>query len=598
MTATWDLGSYFPAFDGPEYKKHLLSLRNGLEDLGVKATQLGAITQENVPDWVDLFVLDEQLMERFSHVASYIGCLSAADVTNEAYKAADAAISMIGAAFSKAMAPVIAALKTVEDGPFAALLARPELAGAGFQLSRLRQEAAWSLEPSLEILSADLGVDGIGAWGRLYNELAGRLTFFMPTPDGKEEQVPMAQKRALLEDEDAEVRKLALVRSNQAWQEVEHVAAAALNAISGTRLTMYRHRGIDDFLEKPFFDARVQRRTVDAMWQSVAENKAIALGIMQTKAQCLGKQRLGFQDLQCPLPQAKSERYSWEQGCALVAASMDARYPKLGAFVREMLEKRHVESEKRPGKRPGAFCTTSLQSRESFVFMSFGGGMGDVQTLAHELGHAFHGRCLSKERPFAARYPMTLAETASTFAERILQDAVLASPDTDDRARLAVLNARCSDAVTFMCDIRMRYDFEKAFYEARKEGEVGVSRIKELMLDAQKNSFGQGLDPETLDPMFWASKLHFYITGVSFYNFPYTFGFLFSLGLAAQLEEKGDAFLPEYEELLRLTGAAECEEVVQRSLGKDIGTTAFWQQALDRIAQDAQQYRELAERLA
>lgn len=597
MTTMWNLDGFFPEFNGVAYHKHMQKLEKGLERMDAMARDLERITEDNVELWAQLFVLDEELMALFSHLAAYVACLSAADATNEDYKAAEANVSRLGAGFTKAFAPVMAALREVEDAPFNLLLALPALDGAQYVLKRLRRQAGWSLEPELEILAADLGVDGIHAWGRLYDNMSARLAFPMPTPDGGEEQVPMAMKRSLLEDQDAEVRRMALERSNQAWEEVEHVAAAALNAISGTRLSLYAHRGFEDYLEEPFFDAKVRRETVEAMWRAVEANQETAVRIMNAKAACLGKERLGFQDLYCPVPQAESARYTWDQALALVRRTFEREYPGFAAFVDEMLEQGRVESEKRPGKRPGAFCTTSLLSRDSYVYMSFGGGMGDVQTLAHELGHAFHGRCLREERVFASRYPMTLAETASTFAERLLQDAILAEPNLDDKVKLGVLTARCNDAVTFMCDIRMRYEFEKAFYQERMQGEVSVRRIKELQLATQQRCFCDSLHPEQRDPLFWASKLHFYITGVSFYNFPYTFGFLFSLSLAEQLRRQGPDFLPRYEDLLRLTGSAECEEVVHHALGRDITQEAFWQQALDRVAADAAVFEELVRRV-
>jgi len=602
MTTTWNLEGFFPEFQGREHREHMEQLQQGLDELDSRARELGEMRQDTAAAWAELLLLDEKLMADFSHVAAYVTCLASADSSNEAYRAEQARIASLGARFTKAFAPVVAALRTVDDATFEALLARPELADAQYAMRRLRVEAGWSLPPEQEILSADLGVDGIQAWGRLYDDMSGRLTFTMPGAllgQGEQDvEVPMARKRALLEDGDPLVRTMALERSNKAWESMEHVAAAALNAIAGTRLSLYRHRGIEDFLTRPFFDARVRRESVEAMWQAVEDSQDTAQRIMRAKARCLGKGKLGFQDLVCPVPQAQGGRYSWEQACGLVLAACDARYPALGGFVREMLEAGRVESEERAGKRPGAFCTTSLLSRQSYVFMSFGGGLGDVQTLAHELGHAFHGRCLSDRRAFAARYPMTLAETASTFAERLLQDAILDSPDTDDRVKLGVLAARCNDAVTFMCDIRMRYRFEEAFYQERGQGEVPVSRIRELLLTEQKRSYGEGLDYSQLDPLFWASKLHFYITGVSFYNFPYTFGYLFSLSLAQQLQEQGAAFLPRYEELLAQTGSADCEEVVARALGQDITRPAFWRQALERIAQDAAQFEELAAKLS
>ena len=595
MSATWQLNDYFPQFDGPEYREHVARLERELDTMEGQAKALGSIRADNTSLWAELLLLDERLMADFSHWAAYVGCLGAADAANEAYKAASARVAGMGARFTRAFTPVMDALRLVSDHDFELLVKHPELVTAKYRLGRLRQEAAWNLEPELEILAAELGVDGIQAWGRLYDEVSGKLTFPMPDPEtGEERQVPMAQKRSLLEDPDPEVRGMVLERSNKAWESVEHVASAALNAIAGTRRTLYKRRGLESYLEKPFFDAACEPATVEAMWKAVEKRRPVAERAMAAKAALLGKPRLGFQDLSCPVPQAAGGRYDWEQAKTLVLESFSSVYPALGAFAGEMLAHGRVESEKRAGKRPGAFCMTSLLSRVSHVFMSFGGGLGDVQTLAHELGHAFHSRILSGRRAFAARYPMTLAETASTFGERLLQNAILARGDTTEAERLALLAARCDDAVTFMCDIRMRYIFECSFYEERASGEVGAGRLKELLLDAQKYCYGDGLDPEFLDPLFWASKLHFYITGVSFYNFPYTFGFLFSLGLAQLLQDEGEAFLPRYEKLLEATGSATCEEVVHDALGLDIREISFWDNALDLVEADVEQFGKLA----
>lgn len=593
----WQVTTMFPEFGGAAYNEHWQRLESGLERLEAEASALGAMTPDNAREWAQVLVLDEELMQAYSHVGSYVGCLAAAHAKDETYAAEQGRLSALAARFTKAFAPVLAALRTVEDAAFDALLARPELEGAQYALTRLREEAGRTMDPALEVLTAELNVDGLWGWGRLYDDLSSKLEFPMPTDDGEERMTPMAQKRSLLEDPDPEVRRQALESSNRAWESVEHVAAACLNHISGTRLTLNRHRGVDDFLTIPCFDAAVDKATVEAMWAEAAKGREIAWRYGRLKAKLLGRKQLGFQDLPAPLPEklvGREERRTWDQAVDLVLSAFDAAYPALGGFAREMVDQGRVESEKRPAKRPGAFCTTSLQTRESRVFMTFGGGLGDVKTLAHELGHAFHSRILRDERPFASRYPMTLAETASTFAERLLQDRILDDPATPDKVRAAVLASRLDDALTFLCDIPMRYFFEQSFYEERKSGEVKLSRIKELMLAAQDEWFGDVLDQDQRDPMFWASKLHFYITGVAFYNFPYSFGYLLSLWIASEARSKGQAFLPRYEDFLRATGSATAEEGVRATLGRDLRDPAFWRQGFSIIADDLKAFEELA----
>jgi oligoendopeptidase F len=229
--------------------------------------------------------------------------------------------------------------------------------------------------------------------------------------------------------------------------------------------------------------------------------------------------------------------------------------------------------------------------------MTFGGSLGDVQTLAHELGHAFHAWVMREVRPFSCEYPMTLAETASTFAEGILCNAFVEDDRFPGFMKAQLMNTRLDHAALFLLDIHMRYLFEKALYGERRAGELSVSRLKELILAAQRQCFGDVLAEDEMDSMFWASKLHFYIVGVSFYNFPYTFGYLLSEGLQARARKEGRDFLPKYEQLLRLTGSHPAEEVVARSAGVDLTREDFWQEAIDGIALEVERFDHMSREL-
>jgi len=208
--------------------------------------------------------------------------------------------------------------------------------------------------------------------------------------------------------------------------------------------------------------------------------------------------------------------------------------------------------------------------------MTFKGSLGDVLTLAHETGHAFHHEALRAIRPWANLYPMTLAESASTFGEMILVDGVLNSSDLTDLQKATILDTETSHGAVYLMDIPVRYEFEKAMHEERASGELSVSRLKELMVETQRSLFGDLLEKGGEDPLFWASKLHFYITGLTFYNFPYTFGYLLSRGLYALFQKEGKDFLPKYEAFLRLTGSDTAVNVVRRSIGADLESPEFW----------------------
>ncbi|MBM3265950.1 MAG: oligoendopeptidase, partial [candidate division Zixibacteria bacterium] len=302
--------------------------------------------------------------------------------------------------------------------------------------------------------------------------------------------------------------------------------------------------------------------------------------ILRYKAQTMGLPGVAWYDLGAELELPQNDSVSWDDGVRMVLQAFHAAYPGMAAYTREACDRRWIDYSRRPGKRPGAFCTGSPLSKESRVYMTFNDTMGDVQTLAHELGHAFHGHLMGNTRTLARGYPMTLAESASTFGEMLLIKGLLDDPATENTVRAFLLNLETSHAAVYLLDIPVRYEFEKTFHEERIQGEVPVSRLKELMGETQRRVLGDTLEPGGEDPYFWASKLHFYITGTTFYNFPYTFGFLLSRGLFARFLEEGPDFLPRYEAFLRLSGSDTAENVVRRSIDQDLTRPDFWVEAI------------------
>ena len=277
----------------------------------------------------------------------------------------------------------------------------------------------------------------------------------------------------------------------------------------------------------------------------------------------------------------------------MVSGAFGGAYPDLDTYFRSMIAQSWIESEARPGKRPGAFCTASPLTGEQRVFMTFSGSLGNVTTLAHEVGHAWHDHLMGGMRTFARQYPMTLAETASIFAEQMLAEGIYRDDGIKDTHKLLMLDADLCSAAVMLLDITVRYEFEKAFYEERAEGEVPVSRLKELMVSTQQRVFGDALLEDGADPYFWASKLHFYITGVSFYNFPYTVGFLLARALIGRFRKEGKDFLPRYEDFLRLAGSGTVEQVTRRSLEVDVTRPEFWQESIRSLEAPLAKYKEL-----
>lgn len=590
--ADWDLSPYFPEIAGPAYRTFRETLDADVARLHAEVRALGGLAPDGLDAWSAWLLRLEDASARSSHLGSYLACLGAADAGDETVTSEAASAAAARTALEKIFVDLRAALGAADEATFRALVEREELAPVRFFLERQRERAAFAMEPELEALGAELSTTGIQAWARLYDQVSGKLGFALELRGRPQRSFPVSMARSLLADADPAVRRAALSGSNRAWKEVADVVAACLNGIAGTRLVLQRRRGVAHFLDPALFDAAISRRTLDAMWAAVDAHAELPRGYLRRKARLLGQGRLGWQDLSAPLPLEDPRRIPWDEARERVLAAFGGFHPELREFAEQAFERRWIDWTPRESKRPGGFCSSSPVLGESRVFMTYHGALGDVSTLAHELGHAYHAWVMRDMRPWARRYPMTLAETASTFAESLLSEAVLADPEASAQERAVLLDGRMQDAAAFLLNIPVRFRFESALYEERGRGEVSVSRLRELMVAAQRACYGDTLFEDELDPWFWASKLHFYIGGLSFYNFPYTFGYLFSLGLFARARAEGADFLPRYRALLRDTGSDRAEGVARRHLGVDLESETFWSGAIACVADDARRFDE------
>jgi oligoendopeptidase F len=581
---SWDLSSYFPEFNGPEMRRFKDRLAGDIALLQAEAAALAPLTAESAAGWEGILLRNEDILRRMSHLGSYISCLASSDARNESYLKEEAELVGMRAELAKLRIEFLRAIRETQEEMFTAFIARPALDGAQNYLNRMRQEARRAMAPEKEILATDLGVDGIQAWGRLYDTVSSKLEFDMLFPDGNRRRVPVSQRRSLLEDPDRRVRKAAFEGGNAAWQSIEDMAAAALNAIAGTRLTLNRHRQVDHFLEIALFQSSITRKTLDAMFEALFSRLEMPRKILRLKAKLLARPSLAWFDVGAPLELPGQEKLSWEKATSMVGKSFERAYPALGKFFeQQVIGKDWVDWEPRTGKRPGGFCTSSMLTKESRIFMTYNQSLGDMLTLAHESGHAYHGAMMRDIRPYGRGYPMTLAETASTFGEQVLMNGILDDPAISAAQKALILDIETGHGAIYLLDIPVRYEFEKAFYEERASGPLSVSRLKELMVDTQRKIFGDLLEVGGEDPYFWASKLHFYITGITFYNFPYTFGYLLSGALYRMFKKDSGEFLPKYEEFLRLAGTEPAEKLVQQTIGRDIEQPQFWAEAIDSL---------------
>ena len=589
----WDLTSFFPEFNGPEMKDFKTKIREDMSGLARTAAGLDVLDAGNAAGWESVLLSMEDLRLRLGHLGAYVGCLTSTYTNNEAYKAEGAALSRYWAEYLKIEIEVLRAFKDASSGDFEAFMARDAMKGAENSLRRTREKARKTMTPDEEKLAADLGVDGFHAWQRLYNNVSGKLEFDMEFPGGEKKRLPISQWRALMANPDRKIGKAAFDGGNKAWQGIEDVCAAALNAISGTRLTLYKYRGIDHFLDKALFHAAISKKTLDAMYSAIYRNIETPREVFRAKAGYFGRKGIHWFEREAPLPLKDLARYSWDEATGVVVGAFRNAYPHMADYFKSFLEKRWLESEARPNKSPGAYCSGSNLKKEQRVFMTFTGETGGLRTMAHEMGHAFHSYVMNDLRPMAREVPMTLAETASILGEHILCDGLMKAKDITDDRKLIVLDTELNSAAVMLLDITVRFEFEKALHDERAEGELTVQRLKELMADSQRKVFGDCMIEGSEDPYFWASKLHFYITGTSFYNFPYTFGFLLARAMYARFQAEGPAFLPKYEEFLRNTGSDTVENVVMKSIGEDVSSEAFWEKSIRGLDAQLTTYKRL-----
>jgi len=594
----WSLESWFPKFGGSDYQSFKEALAMELPAMAARASTLAEKKAAALDPGELAKALHEAevLGDRFGLLSSYLGCLSADDANDEAVKADEAWLATLEAEAVKLHACLRSALARLDDAAFQSLLQDPLLTDAGYALAQMRTEGRRQMSAEMEALAAELNVDGLHAWGRLYDTLSGRMEFVMQFPDGRTETVPMSRRRALMSEPDQRLREAAFRDGQKPWNDHAVTLAAALNGIAGTRLSLYGRRGIGHFLDTPLFDAGMTRASLEAMLEAIHTQLELPRRAMRAAARLQGTPALHYFDLEAPQVAAPdAAKLTWDDACATVDRAFSAAYPELGAYFREMLDQRWIEAQPRAGKRPTAFCTGSRLRAEERVYMTFHGTVHDMVTLAHEVGHAWHARVLRPARAYAAGYPMTLAETASNFGEMILLDGLMRDPGMNAATKAYLLDQEMLRAHAYLVNIPMRYEFERQFYGERAAGEVSVSRLGELMEGAQRKLYGDTLLADGTDPMFWASKLHFFITGVSFYNFPYVFGYLLSHALFARFQEEGAGFLRNYEAFLASTGRASCEDVVRQTLGEDLTQPEFWARAVRAMEPSLRAYEQVAD---
>ncbi len=461
-----------------------------------------------------------------------------------------------------------------------------------FYLNEIKLSTNYLLSQAEEILISKMKNTGSKAWTKLQNKVTSTLLVDLEI-DGQMKKVPLPIVRNMAYSPDKALRKKAYEAELKAYKKIEETSAACLNGIKGEVITICDLRGYSSPLEETLIKSKMDEEILKTMFTAIEEYLPVFHKYYKKKAQLLGHEGgLPFYDLFAPVGKM-NKRFTYEEARQYIVSNFRSFSNRLADFADKAFENRWIDAEPREGKSGGAFCSNIHPIKESRIMANFDGSFSNVITLAHELGHGYHGSCLIDESILNSDYPMPLAETASIFCETIVVNGAL--EEASEEEQLSILESSLQDAGQVIVDIYSRFLFEDELFRRRRDHSLPVKELKEMMIDAQKKAYGSGLDERYLHPYMWINKSHYYSAGRNYYNFPYAFGQLFSKGLYVKYLYNREAFVERYDKFLRETGKNNIADVAH-IMDIDIYSVDFYRSSLKLIEKDIEKFIELADR--
>ncbi len=592
----WDMAVVYPGIDSPEFRDGFQTLPQDIDDLtvlfdehnvagDVAGGEPAPLDDERVRAFDDVTARYNAVLERVMTLSAYIRSFVTTDSRDDRAQAALSRLQRHLVALSQLGTRYTAWIGSLDvEG----LVERSETARAhAFALRHAGQAAAHLMPPAEEALAAELEVTGGVAWGKLHGNLTSQLVVRIER-DGEIQELPMSSARNAAFDEDRDLRRRAYEAELATWRAAALPLAAALNSVKGEDNTLAARRRWASPLDAAVFDNSIDRRTLDAMMQAAHESFPDFRRYLRAKARALGVPALAWYDLLAPVG-AEDRAWPYDEAAAFIVKQFGTYSSRLSDFAARAFAESWIDAEPRPGKRDGAFCMW-LRAGESRILANYSPTFEGLTTLAHELGHGYHNLNLAACAPLQRGTPMTLAETASIFCETIIFQAGLRQ--TDDAGQAGLLNIALQGSCQVVVDITSRFLFEERVFTERRERELSIDDLNRFMLDAQRATYGDGLDEETLHPYMWAVKGHYYNADRPFYNYPYMFGLLFGLGLYARYQADPDGFKEGYDDLLSSTGLADAATLARR-FGITLDTPDFWRSSLDVVRADIDRFERL-----
>ena len=614
----WNLNSLYPSLNSNEYKKDLAELEKTFSEIH----ELLNADKNDFSQWLNNYInlLNKEVF-LFKTLSAYAYIIYSTDTTNQVYmnnlnlmEKYESQSIQLSIRFSSILAENKNSLEEFYKK-------YPEKKEYEYVLNEIIEEKNHQMSAKEEELASKMSHTGANAWSLLQEQIISNLQ----DENGK----TFNELRNDANEADPELRKSSWEKEIALLTQNRIAFAAALNNLKGEKITLNENRGWKEGIDNALFNSRLSKKTLDALIGAIEDSLPIWRKYFQAKAALLRASNstvsksagtkehpgIAFYDLFAPISEPKalgntdskesliSKKWTFKEACDYVLKEYYSFSKNMGDFAKNAMENEWIDAQVRPGKVGGAYDEDFPKGHQSRILSNFTGTFSDIITLSHELGHAFHFSCMKDKAPVFFNYPMTLAETASTFAETIVKQDMIANSQDFDQMR--ILDLDLTDTSQVLVDILCRYYFEESVFQARKSSELTADDFCRLMQEAQEKSYGNGLNDERNEDnsnyterhdYMWAVKSHYYITSLDFYNFPYAFGQLFAAGLFQRAKKEGPEFAKTYEELLSLTGNQSCEDLCKKA-GFDITNKDFWKSGIDMYAKEVEKYCNFVEKI-
>lgn len=589
MDINWSLKELYLSFESSEFSKDKNELKNyieGFKDWSEELTKDANYTKEKIENYIAKSVKIDNL---FSKLASFCQLTLSVDTNHkEALKNIEEFENLISsiAEYSSSIEKWLGEINNLDELSVKSSIINEHK----FYLNEKIKNKKYILSDKEEAIISKMKNTGSGAFGKLRDSLTSNLTVEI-TINNETKVLPLAIIRNMAHEKDSELRKAAYFSELKAYKNIDTAVAACLNGIKGEVITVSATRGYSSPLEEAVKTSNMEKETLDSMISAIKEKLPLFRKYFKRKAELLGhKNGLPFYDLFAPIGDSEM-KFDYKNGKKFVEDNFRTFSDDLANYAKNAFDNNWLDVFPKEGKVGGAFCANLHVLGESRFLLNYSDNFSSVVTLAHELGHGYHGHCLKNESSLNSDYPMPIAETASTFCETIVKKAAIKNSNKIDA--FSILESEISDSAQIIVDILSRFLFESEVFKRREIASLSVDELNEIMIWSQKEAYGDGLDENYLHPYMWLCKPHYYDADYNFYNFPYAFGLLFAKGLYSKYLKTGAEFVNTYDDLLKATGKNTIENVA-KLVNIDVTSIDFWRSSLEIIEEDIEEFLRLS----